>query len=134
MVSAHGVYTFPEGRRLSLATRVGSPPARLNRDFPDDHLSRPSPDNIQILENRTTVPPQRKLYPLPPSDCMILVIGPHSEGHSVISLVIRTRLSCRFLLAVVFPIAGSFLSRRGNDRHDDAAQRFAVIEPVPVIQ
>ncbi len=34
---------------------------------------------------------------------MILAIGPHLEGHSVIFLAIRTHLSCRFLLAVGFP-------------------------------
>ncbi len=31
---------------------------------------------------------------------MILLIGPHVEGHSVIFLAIQTHFSCRFLLAV----------------------------------
>ncbi len=31
---------------------------------------------------------------------MILVIGPHLEGHSVIFPAVQTHLSCRFLLAV----------------------------------
>ncbi len=40
---------------------------------------------------------------LPPSDGMILVIGPRLEGHSVTFLAIQTHPSCRFLLAVDFP-------------------------------
>ncbi len=40
------------------------------------------------------IPPQ-------PSDCMILVIGQHLEGHSVIFLAIQTHLSCRSTIRTI---------------------------------
>ena len=39
------------------------PPARLNRDFPDGHKRRHSSDDIQIRENRTTIPSPWEMQP-----------------------------------------------------------------------
>ncbi len=61
---------------------------------------------------------------------MILVIGPRLKGHSVISLAIQTHLSCRFLLAVVFPIADHLmpLVERKLAGDEDGANAIAVLE------
>ena len=64
-------------------------------------MNRHSPDDIQIHGNRYHGPISKgTLFPLQPSDDMILVIGQRVEGHLVVSLAIQTHLSCCNLLAV----------------------------------